>query len=54
MTHAPGLSANNFVKRRITPLSNELAELILPHESFGIHLNSNGKVIDDELEKKIF
>ena len=52
--NASGLSAFNPVERRMAPLSHDLSGLILPHESFGEHLDSNGKTIDDELEKKNF
>ena len=54
MTHAPGMSAYNYVERRMAPLSRELAGVILPYDSFGNHLNASGKTIDDELEKKNF
>lgn len=53
-TNAPGRSAFNRVERRMAPLSKELSGLILPHETFGSHLDSNGKTIDKELEKKNF
>ena len=39
-TQAPGRSAFNPVERRMTPLSRFLAELILPYDTFGSHLNS--------------
>ena len=39
-THAPGISAYNYVERRMAPLSKELAGLVLPHETCGIHLDS--------------
>lgn len=54
MTHAPGMSAYNYVERRMAPLSRELAGVILPHDSFGTHLNSSGKTIDDQLERSNF
>lgn len=54
MTHAPGMSAYNYVERRMAPLSKELAGMILPHDAFGSHLNASGKTIDAELEQKNF
>ncbi|XP_062550683.1 uncharacterized protein LOC134215536 [Armigeres subalbatus] len=53
-TNAPGRSAFNPVERRMAPLSRELSGLILPHDKYGSHLNSQGKTIDDELERKNF
>ena len=53
-TNAPGRSAFNRIERRMAPLSRELAGVILPHETFGTHLNSKGGTIDPELEKKNF
>ena len=50
-THAPGMSAYNYVERKMAPLSKELAGLILPHDSCGTHLNSQQQTIDDELER---
>ena len=49
-THAPGMSAYNYVERRMAPLSKELAGLVLPHESCGTHLDSRQRTIDVELE----
>lgn len=53
-TNAPGRSAFNRVERRMAPLSSELSELVLKHDSFGTHLDSNGKWIDEELERENF
>lgn len=53
-TNAPGRSAFNRVERRMAPLSRELAGLILPHEQYGSHLDSEGKTVDEELEKANF
>lgn len=53
-TNAPGRSAFNRVERRMSPFSKELAGLILPHKHFGTHLDSSGRTIDVELEKKNF
>ena len=51
MTHAPGHSAFNYVKRRITILSKVVAGFVLPHESDGTQLHNNGKTIDENLGK---
>lgn len=53
-TNAPGRSAYNRVERRMAPLSHELAGIILKHDHFGNHLDSSGRTIDEELEKKNF
>jgi len=53
-TNAPGRSAYNRVERRMAPLSRELAGLILPHEHFGSHLDSQGRTVDDSLEQANF
>ena len=52
--NAAGLSAFNPVERRMTPSSHDLAGIILPHDSYANHLDESGKIIDVELEKKIF
>ena len=38
----------------MAPLSRFLSGIILKHDTFGSHLNSNGKTVDLELEKKNF
>ena len=38
--NAAGLSAFNPVERRMAPLSHDLAGVILPHDSFGSHLDN--------------
>jgi hypothetical protein len=53
-TNAPGRSAFNRVERRMAPLSRELSGLVLPHEHFGGHLDSQGRTVDDTLEKSNF
>ena len=53
-TNAPGRSAFNRVERRMAPLSHDLAGVVLPHNSFGSHLNSQNETIDAELEMKNF
>ena len=52
--NAPGRSAYNRVERRMAPLSKELAGVVLPHDSYGSHLDAQGRTIDKELEKKNF
>lgn len=52
--NAPGRSAYNRVERRMAPLSRALARIILPHEHFGTHLDSQGRTIDLDLEKLNF
>ncbi|CAF2767137.1 unnamed protein product [Rotaria sp. Silwood2] len=54
LAHAPGQSAFNAVERRMASLSHDLADLILPHDHFGTHLNANGSTIDFVLEKQNF
>ena len=54
MTLASGMSAYNYVERRRAPLSKALAGILLPHDSFGSHLDSQNRKIDAELEKKHF
>ena len=53
-THAPGLSAYNQVKRRMARLSKTLAGLLLPYNTFGNHLDPQGRTIAAELEKHNF
>ena len=52
--NAAGLSAFNPVERRMSPLSHYIARVVLPHENFGSHLDSQGYTIDVLLEKKNF
>lgn len=54
VTNAPGRSAFNRVERRMAPLSKELAGVVLPHDTFGTHLDKSGNTVDSELEKKNF
>ncbi|KAJ8867174.1 hypothetical protein PR048_033038 [Dryococelus australis] len=44
-TNAPGRSAFNRVERRMAPLSQELTGVVLPHDSFGARLDSNGRTV---------
>ncbi|KAG8178076.1 hypothetical protein JTE90_007061 [Oedothorax gibbosus] len=53
-TNAPGRSAYNAIERRMAPLSRQLSGLVLPHDHFGNHLDSSGKTVDVEKEKKNF
>ncbi len=52
--NAPGLSAFNAVERRMSPFSHDLAGVILPHDSFGNHLDCSGKTSDEYLDKRNF
>ena len=52
--NAAGLSAFNPVERRMSPLSHDIAGVVLPHKNFGSHLDSQSNTIDVELEKKNF
>ncbi|CAG8846408.1 23185_t:CDS:2, partial [Gigaspora margarita] len=47
-------SVSNPVERRMAPLSHDLAGIILPHDTFGSHLDEQLKTTDDELEKHNF
>lgn len=53
-TNAPGRSAYNRVERRMAPLSKQLSGVLLEHEFFGSHLDSQMRTVDPELEKKNF
>lgn len=50
VTNEPGRSSYNRDERRMIPLSRQLAGVLLPHEEFGSHLDSQGRTIDHELE----
>ena len=41
-------------ERRMFPLSKELTGVVLPHDTYGNHLDSAGKTIDTDLEMKNF
>ena len=47
--NAAGLTAFNHVERRMTPLSHDLGEIVLPRDSYSNHLDETGKAIDVEL-----
>lgn len=53
-THAPHQSASNPVERRMAPLSRDLCGVILPHDTYGSHLDGSGRTIDYDLEVKNF
>ena len=38
----------------MAPLSKELSGVLLPHDKFGSHLDSQNRTIDEELETKNF
>ena len=44
-TNAPGRSAFNRVERRMVKFSKELSGVVLPHDNFGSHLNTNSHKI---------
>lgn len=52
--NAPHRSAFNRVERRMAPLSRQLTGVILPHDTFGSHLDGSGKTVDTDLELKNF
>ena len=54
VTNAPGLSAFNKVERKMFHLSKELTGVLLPHDTYGTHLDNAGKTIDTDLEMKNF
>lgn len=54
VTNAPGRSAYNRAERRMAPLSRLLSGLILPHDHYGSHLDSQRRTTDKELELKNF
>ncbi|CAG8718989.1 4968_t:CDS:2, partial [Dentiscutata erythropus] len=49
---APHQSASNPVERRMAPLSHDLASMILPHDTFELHLDSQLRTVDEKLENK--
>ncbi|XP_039438893.2 uncharacterized protein LOC120420048 [Culex pipiens pallens] len=53
-TNAPGRSAFNRVERRMSPLSRELAGLLLPHDHYRSHLDSQMRTTDEHLERQNF
>lgn len=53
-TNAPGRSAFNRVERRMAPLSKDLAGLIIPHNHDGDHLDTQGRTVDQMLERRNF
>lgn len=53
-TNAPGRSAYNRVERRMAPLTHDISGVILPHNHFGSHLDSQGRTVDNDLEMRNF
>ncbi|KAF2898353.1 hypothetical protein ILUMI_07821 [Ignelater luminosus] len=53
-TNAPGRSVFNRVETRMAPLSRELSGPILPHSSYGTHLDEQGRTTNSDFEKKNF
>ena len=54
VTNAPGLSCFNKCERKMFHLSKELTGVLLPHDTYGSHLDNSGKTVDTELELKNF
>ena len=54
VTNAPGLSAYNRAERKMFPLSKALTGVVLPYDTFGSHLDGQGKTVDTDLEEKNF
>ncbi|CAF0874627.1 unnamed protein product [Rotaria sordida] len=54
VNQAPGQALFNIVERRLSPMAQDLAGLILPHDHFGTHLNDIGLTQHAELEKENF
>ena len=54
INQAPGQNLFNVVERRLSPLSHDLAGLILPHDHFGTHLNESGLTENAGLELENF
>ena len=50
--NASGLSAYHFIERRM-PTLKRVNLMILPHDSYGSHLDGNGKTIDGDKELQI-
>ncbi|CAG8577558.1 3987_t:CDS:2 [Cetraspora pellucida] len=53
-THAPGQSKYNPVEKGMATLSSKLARVVLPIDYFGKHLDSQSRVINNELANKNF
>ena len=49
-----GMSAYNNVERRMAPLSKTLVGVLLPHDTFGTHLDLQRRTTDGELDRKKF
>lgn len=49
-SNAPGRSAYNWVERQMAPLSYDIAEVMLPHNHFGSHWDSQGNKVESSLE----
>lgn len=54
INQAPGQTLFNTVDRRLSPLAQDLAGLILPYDNFGTYLNEDGLTKHVELEKENF
>uniref|UniRef100_A0A8C4PZQ8 C2H2-type domain-containing protein n=1 Tax=Eptatretus burgeri TaxID=7764 RepID=A0A8C4PZQ8_EPTBU len=54
VTQLPGVQMYNHVERRMASLSRDLSGIILPHDSYGNHLDNSGKTVDTSLEVRNF
>ena len=52
INQAPGQNLFNVIERRLSPLSHDLAGLILPHDHFGTHLSDSGHTENALLERE--
>jgi len=53
-SNAPGLSCYNRAERRMPLFSHEIAGVVLPHDHYGSHLDSQGRTVDLALEVQNF
>ena len=53
-TNVPCRSAFNRAERRMVKFTKDLSGVVLPHDHFGTHLNSQGETIDIDLERNNF
>lgn len=51
---APAQSSLNKVERKLASLSNQLADLVIPHDRCGSHLDDEGRSVNKELEIENF
>ena len=53
-TLVPSMSAYNNIEKRMVPLRQALAGVLLPHDTFDTHLDSQRRTTEVELEKQNF